>query len=1134
MNTELVYTSVPKGLLLNTYGYCVAAATEKMSPALLRELSALSKYDYYFKLSDARFPENPPNFAYTILPLQEVHVLSRICACPADYSGRVNFIAHHFTIDDVQNHPGGPGALIRVLRQRFRTEYQDPPAHLSPPVLPNTPNGEIRLDAWRDAGLEVGFAGLLAAAAMDNPKCPSFFLYTPGQDVLGLFRDALTLIPESFRWKVTFSTYHTSGVSYYYMWRGIIAGSGAAETAMVKYPNSLVIDLTKPAAEAPDTPDAQAARNGRPLPKRVGAAEETSTVPVTPARQRLRVKSAAPQTGGEEIPEPADWITEFPDAQPAYVVRPAKKERKIWSYLMVGSVVAVLLAAAGIYYFYSDFGQPPMQDFSDKTKPGKTDSTPTTSPRTIPSTKTFITRAQDEEIRSLMDRAQGRFEVFKKVSFKKHHSGWSKEVKGLLTSNKEKYESKTAEGFDAIRWNCNKAEKILSQIESLQQAKNKATDAKTRADAAYAVLKKMPGLDKKKDDKYKNLEAKKTQAGKKLETEEKFKEAETLYEEVCRMAEGIEERLAKEASKPEPKTTPKEDAKTKEKDNPSLAMNKGLLNRDNYKIFYPKRVFPNEEQWKAAQKAVKEMGVEIPGWVDHITSSEHDFMYCYKIGKPKGMYIQSEKSSGLSGGEKSENSYSESWAGGWGRLFKREKNSISKKYLMLVFVSPVQPEKSISSLEWYVWFVLNKKEQFSEKQYTSTRQRVYCFFDNQRNLYICCPNQRVIRGTISLNVQENIKSVKTIEMDNPKDVILKLMKDRSEIMSCQVKNRWEYCNDKVKLVATPMGKKISLRLELNGPGKTLAERLKGLENKSTEEILKVMDALAEIHESKLQAFNEYGIPIAEMSLKVMICPGDAPAIALPLQEKETYSATKELPPHLAKTKVHISYAPPRCIQPFRMVEKRRKYYIPTPKSITGGYTVPVLGFGAFETYRTGNILTLAWKIEPRGHMEKLNLSEKPLLEALQDLKKLVDSESITTKNELGDIRKNIQNEKNRIGAFEKELKVRKAKQNRDRMEKGLESAKQKVKQLDKSEAEKREQSVKKETQLEKICETMRVISPIHWKQENGTWKMIRKIEKIEWSNRTFPLECHLLIGDSVLLRVYPVLSESEKKTKNKP
>ena len=276
MSFELVYTSAQRGLKPNSSGFCTVAATGGISRLASMKLEGLSAYEFHFKLSDANANLNPANFAHTVVKVggKRQSVLSRVGFAGPDYSGRANKIAHHFLLGDQERLAAGPGEMLTQLASgKFCEQWQSQPGNLQPcslaeslsNVQPSEPAGH-----WQSAAGDAGWAGMLAKAFKEGGRVPAYVLYAPGTDVLRLFAESLAVLPPQQRWEVNFATYYTSmPAGCYYNWRGILAGSRAAQE-IAKFPNAVVIDLTKPLGQAPDNEYTNAARSGQALAAAAG------------------------------------------------------------------------------------------------------------------------------------------------------------------------------------------------------------------------------------------------------------------------------------------------------------------------------------------------------------------------------------------------------------------------------------------------------------------------------------------------------------------------------------------------------------------------------------------------------------------------------------------------------------------------------------------------------------------------------------------------------------------------------------------------------------------------------------------------------------------------------------------------
>jgi hypothetical protein len=145
--------------------------------------------------------------------------------------------------------------------------------------------------AWKQAAGDAGWAAALAEIGKSGQV--QSVVFPPGMDVLPLVAEALSLLEPSERWKVTFSTYHTklpAGVNC--QWRFLLAGTPEAD-ALLRNPRSGAWDLTAKLGAAPETPLAQAARDGIAPPGWNARRQPKTTHAAAPAAEQ-GVDHAAP------------------------------------------------------------------------------------------------------------------------------------------------------------------------------------------------------------------------------------------------------------------------------------------------------------------------------------------------------------------------------------------------------------------------------------------------------------------------------------------------------------------------------------------------------------------------------------------------------------------------------------------------------------------------------------------------------------------------------------------------------------------------------------------------------------------------------------------------------------------------
>ena len=249
MSQELLYTSAPNGLKPGSRGFCTVLSTQGMPAPLATAVESLSGYRPVFSPSDERARQNPVVFAH--LKLQAAgkswHVLSRVSDYALDYSGRPNKLAHHVIIDKSSERlSAGPAALL-AQPGFMRTDWQGEPKVVA--LKPVTREPEERTGVctnWQAATGDAGWAGVIAESFLANPDRLVIVLFEPGQSVLPLFEEAISLLPPDKRWNVTFSTYFTGllpGTTC--NWRGILSDTKEA-TDSKRFVDALRIDLNQP------------------------------------------------------------------------------------------------------------------------------------------------------------------------------------------------------------------------------------------------------------------------------------------------------------------------------------------------------------------------------------------------------------------------------------------------------------------------------------------------------------------------------------------------------------------------------------------------------------------------------------------------------------------------------------------------------------------------------------------------------------------------------------------------------------------------------------------------------------------------------------------------------------------------
>ena len=358
MSLELIYTSAPRGLNSTVSGFCAVAATGGMSRQVQATLEGLSGYQFHFNLSDPSADRNPVNFAHTRVRIggEMRSVLSRIAFAGADYSGRTNKIAHHVLLERGEQLPGGPAWMMMAMASGvFVAGWEAEPKHLDKrsmaSILSNEPRPPEPATTWEAVTGDTGWGGALAQAFRTNPKVPAYVVFEPGQELLPLFEESLALLPPEERWQVAFATYYTTlPAGCHYHWRGVVAGSRAAQEVR-RFPNATVIDLTSALGPAADSPFTEAARTGQVLPPRE-AARPQPKVRIrdrrrTPTREEVAAGIGAEATPpiAEDVPSDA-MLPDFVPGSPPPRRPVGRRSRTVAALITTIAILGAALAAS--------------------------------------------------------------------------------------------------------------------------------------------------------------------------------------------------------------------------------------------------------------------------------------------------------------------------------------------------------------------------------------------------------------------------------------------------------------------------------------------------------------------------------------------------------------------------------------------------------------------------------------------------------------------------------------------------------------------------------------------------------------------------------------------------------------------
>jgi hypothetical protein len=318
MAMELHFTSAPKGLKPGSTGFCTVALTAGMPAPMIQKLESLGGYRPVFEVGSPDEWKNPPVYAHLRVSIggHFYSVLSHICFAGADHQGRFNKYAHHLVLDSPEFSPAGPAWVMMqpgVMEKRWIGEPRILPANSKLVPVGTNPLGVC--EQWKRLTGDAGWAGQLAQAFVLDATKPVYVIYKPGTDLLPLINEAISLLPEPMRWRVTFSTYFDQlQAGMLCSWRCCVAGTAAARAAPGNATSGVLIDMTRPLGGAPPNRFADMARTGKDSSD--GAQADSQFVVVSPP-----VGGWAP--GKDSAPCFADMLDEVTTLKPVQAGTPA-------------------------------------------------------------------------------------------------------------------------------------------------------------------------------------------------------------------------------------------------------------------------------------------------------------------------------------------------------------------------------------------------------------------------------------------------------------------------------------------------------------------------------------------------------------------------------------------------------------------------------------------------------------------------------------------------------------------------------------------------------------------------------------------------------------------------------------------
>ena len=257
---RVIITSVQQGLRTGA-GFQPVARTKSLPLPVVDNAERETGYPHPFPPGDKR---NPTVFRHrtAVLGGQTWHLLERISDAVSDYSGRSNKLSQCVAIDEAGLASLKTGPCEAVLGFPWEESWPDErgplieeqcpsPRPLNPPPVP--------CRAWQAATGDAGWAGQFALSV--GKKQRAVVVAGPEHDVLALFAEALSLLPPSSRWQVTFTTCELEPSDV--IWRAVRSD--------IKHrppdPTELVIDLEVFKKESRIAPDSGLVRRARNEPE---------------------------------------------------------------------------------------------------------------------------------------------------------------------------------------------------------------------------------------------------------------------------------------------------------------------------------------------------------------------------------------------------------------------------------------------------------------------------------------------------------------------------------------------------------------------------------------------------------------------------------------------------------------------------------------------------------------------------------------------------------------------------------------------------------------------------------------------------------------------------------------------------
>ena len=265
MAYQLIYTSVPRGLVPGRSGYTIAARHRQIRDRLVSEIERISRYSY------TKGGSSPIIYAHRIFDISGVsfHVFTRIVDAGSDYTGRTNYLAHHLICDAEELSRSRAKAAEIMNGFDWVDLFQDEPRYFEDDEIIDLSQfaGTLKLPAksWKQIRGEAADAALL----VENKSKIKNSILVFGEDSYSTQKKLIRLLGESSCLlsspnQITFTTYFQDGdVMSDFKWIGCEINNPIVQ----KPTNREVFHLGNLDQKTPNTDLAQLAVDGVLVPK---------------------------------------------------------------------------------------------------------------------------------------------------------------------------------------------------------------------------------------------------------------------------------------------------------------------------------------------------------------------------------------------------------------------------------------------------------------------------------------------------------------------------------------------------------------------------------------------------------------------------------------------------------------------------------------------------------------------------------------------------------------------------------------------------------------------------------------------------------------------------------------------------